>query len=53
MGWSDFLFQRSDKVDHDDLALFLGEPNVMMREFSKCVAGAYKLLNSLSCGRFH
>src|SRR5437773_11560872 len=53
MGWSNFLFQRPDKVDHDDLLLFLSQPIVLLSKSSEGVAGAYKLLDFFSQGYFH
>ena len=41
-------FQRSEKGNHDNLALFLGEPIGLMRESSKSLAGTNKRLNFFS-----
>jgi hypothetical protein len=49
---SNLPFQCSEKVDHDHLALWLGEP-IMVSEFSQCLTGTYKRLDFWSNGLLH
>ncbi len=48
----DFLIQLAGKVEQD-IALFLGQPIVLIRKASECFAGVRKILNFFSQGRFH